>query len=126
MKRAEFDIALQGFCMTSGTWSLDDILKEEPADSEDIRRDERYLDHRGVVYLRHGKPASKRRGGNSPSDLEELVDAAITADANAEGLLPSGYLQTKQFRQVADQVITYLKRASAEEAITQRIRANES
>ena len=126
MKRAEFDIALQGFCMTSGTWSLDDILKEEPADSEDIRRDERYLDHRGVVYLRHGEPASKRRGGNSPSDLEELVDAAITADANAEGLLPSGYLQTKQFRQVADQVITYLKSASAEEAITQRIRANES
>ena len=126
MKRAEFDVALQGFCLSSGSWSLDDIITEEPADSADIRRDERYLDHRGVVYLRHGEPAAKRRGGNSPSDLESLVDEAIAADATAEGLLPSGYLQTKQFRQVADEVISYLKNKTAEKAINERIRSNES
>ena len=126
MKRTEFDVALQGLCLGSGAWSLDDIIAEEPADTADIRRDERYLDHRGVVYLRHGEPVATRRGGNTASDLEAIVEEAIAADAAGESLLPAGYLQTSQFRITADQVISYMKSPAADSAISDRIRANAS
>ncbi|MES2303928.1 MAG: hypothetical protein V4558_00375 [Gemmatimonadota bacterium] len=126
MKRAEFDVAVQGLCIGSGSWSLDDIIAEEPADSEDIRRDERFLDHRGVVYLRHGEPRSRRRGGNTPNDLEALVTDAIASQDATAGLLPEGYLQSKQFRQTADEIISYMRNPRAELAMEERIRSNES
>jgi hypothetical protein len=43
--------------MAAGEKSLDNLSFEDPARIDDARRRERLLDHRGVVYIRHGEPA---------------------------------------------------------------------
>jgi GWxTD domain-containing protein len=50
-----------GPCTRSGEKSLDDLTFEDPARLDDLRRKERMLDHRGVIYIRHGEPARRLR-----------------------------------------------------------------
>lgn len=50
-----------GPCTRSGEKSLDDLTFEDPARLDDLRRKERMLDHRGVIYMRHGEPARRLR-----------------------------------------------------------------
>jgi len=50
-----------GPCTRSGDKSLDDLTFEDPARLDDLRRKERMLDHRGVIYIRHGEPARRLR-----------------------------------------------------------------
>lgn len=84
-----------GPCTRSGEKSLDDLTFQDPARLDDLRRRERLLDHRGVVYIRHGEPAHRLRV--LPAQPGQFVPAAlpssgagVAADAAIDPFLPQG------------------------------------
>ena len=77
-----------GPCTRSDAKSLDDLTFEDPARLDDLRRKERMLDHRGVVYIRHGEPARRLR--SLPAQPGEF-DPAPMPDASADGASLSPY-----------------------------------
>ncbi len=67
-----------GPCKEGGAKSIDNLTFEDPARLEDARRRERLLDHRGVVYLRHGEPAARIRAPGLHADIAPLAAGPAT------------------------------------------------
>lgn len=61
-------------CMEDGYNSLDDIPFEEPSRTGRYRQRERMLDHRAVIYMRHGEPILAV-GGIQPGDMQNIMTA---------------------------------------------------
>ena len=55
-------------CIPDGPQTLDDLGASEPARTEGARSVERVLDHRALMYMRHGAPF-KEVGGFQPRDV---------------------------------------------------------
>lgn len=139
MKRTEFDVALQGQCMSSGAWSLDDLIAEEPRHPVDIRKDERFLDHRGIVYMRHGDPIAKSIAGGGSSEVARDPDnpglTQLTA-ADVSWFMPplSGGgdvtmtrdMVTRYLMATDSLMLMYRASATAEALMDERVRQNES
>lgn len=136
MKRTEFDVALQGECVPSGAWSLDDLIAEEPHHPGDIRKDERLLDHRGIVYLRHGDPIAKSTVGSGRNDVDRntLVPGLfeISSEDVSWFLPPNTNGRTKEEeldiarRFMSDSLFFFQKSLTAEQLMDERVRQNES
>lgn len=138
MKRTEFDIAIQRQCTPSGAWSLDDLIAREPSHPDDIRRDERLLDHRAIIYLRHGEPLARSIIGGNASALPKESNASVVtqlgiadvswfvppetgaaiggASANREAIL--SFLN--------DSAFIFSRSLTAEKLLDERVRHNES
>ena len=69
-------------CMPGGAKSPDDLTFQDPARLDDARRRERLLDHRGVIYIRHGEPA---RIINRLNFLPPMDQRTARRDVAAEG-----------------------------------------
>ncbi|MGE5926038.1 MAG: hypothetical protein ACM357_01690, partial [Gemmatimonadota bacterium] len=67
-----------GPCMEGGAKSVDNLTFDDPARLEDARRRERLLDHRGVVYMRHGEPAARIRAPGAHADIAPLAAGPAT------------------------------------------------
>jgi hypothetical protein len=67
-----------GPCIEGGAKSIDNLTFDDPARLEDARRRERLLDHRGVVYMRHGEPAARIRAPGVNADIAPLVAGPAT------------------------------------------------
>ncbi|HEX6644711.1 MAG TPA: hypothetical protein VF037_08535 [Gemmatimonadales bacterium] len=68
-----------GACLEAGPKSLDNLSFEDPSRLADARRRERMLDHRGIVYIRHGEPAARLRApGEGEFDVEQVAGATAT------------------------------------------------
>ena len=67
-----------GPCKEGGAKSIDNLTYEDPARLQDARRRERLLDHRGVVYMRHGEPAARIRAQGVRGDIAPLVAGPAT------------------------------------------------
>ncbi len=140
MKRTEFDISLQGQCVPSGAWSLDDLIAEEPHDPGDIRKDERMLDHRAIIYMRHGEPIAKSISSGTRSDVASTSEApGFTALSSADVSWfippvggegsddPTGTQRRDQIlRFLHDSAFVFTKSLSAEQLMDERLRQNES
>ena len=76
-------------CMPGGAKSPDDLTFQDPARLDDARRRERLLDHRGVIYIRHGEPARiiDRLNFLPPMDQRTVVG---DRSAEAAGTDPDG------------------------------------
>lgn len=79
-------------CMEDGYNSLDDIPFAEPSRAGRYRVRERMLDHRAVIYMRHGEPLLAV-GGVQPGDMQNIMSADGTggftvASANPGGAAP--------------------------------------
>ena len=74
-----------GPCKESGAKSIDNLAFEDPARLEDARRRERLLDHRGVVYLRHGEPAARIQAPGVNADNAPLAAGPATPPQVAFG-----------------------------------------
>jgi hypothetical protein len=68
-----------GPCSDRGFKSLDDLTFLHPDRLDDLRRRERIVDHRAVIYLRHGEPWQRRR----PPGLGVPVSELALGDASA-------------------------------------------
>ncbi len=89
-----------GPCTRSGEKSLDDLTFEDPARLDDLRRKERLLDHRGVIYIRHGEPARRLRtlpaqpGSFAPAPMpgapRERAPIAAPAAGSLDPYTPQG------------------------------------
>ena len=84
-----------GPCTRSGEKSLDDLTFEDPERLDDLRRKERMLDHRGVIYIRHGEPARRlrslpaQRGTLDPAPMPDGPgDRAPVAEPQLTALSP--------------------------------------
>lgn len=138
MKRTEFDVALQGECVPSGAWSLDDLIAEEPHHPGDIRKDERFLDHRAIVYLRHGEPTAKSIVGGGRSDVDRSPQAPgmhTVSDADVSWFLPPVSGNDAGTRAAAldnvrrflnDSLLFFSRSLTAEQLMDERVRQNES
>ncbi|HET7041090.1 MAG TPA: hypothetical protein VFI13_03690, partial [Gemmatimonadales bacterium] len=81
-------------CTSKDSFSLGQSGAHEATDPSDLRRDERILDDRGLMYLRHGDPlrivwtlgaGDRARTSSEAADRAELAQAELPADvANAE------------------------------------------
>jgi hypothetical protein len=69
-------------CMEDGASSLDDIDYDEPSRAGQYRVRERMLDHRAVVYMRHGEPLLAV-GGVQPDDMRNVVSPEGTGRFSA-------------------------------------------
>lgn len=67
-----------GACIEGGAKSIDNLTFDDPARLDDARRRERLLDHRGVVYMRHGEPAARIRAPGANADIAPLVAGPAT------------------------------------------------
>lgn len=83
-------------CMQDGANSLDDIDFDEPSRMGRYRVRERMLDHRAVVYMRHGEPLLAV-GGVQPDDMRNVVSpdgtgrfSAAIADPTATPVVADG------------------------------------
>ncbi|HEU4829936.1 MAG TPA: hypothetical protein VFT04_12140 [Gemmatimonadales bacterium] len=65
-----------GPCMADGPKSIDNLTYENPARGDDARRRERLLDHRGVIYIRHGEPAVRVQTPRAQAHNTELIALA--------------------------------------------------
>jgi tetratricopeptide (TPR) repeat protein len=72
-----------GPCKEDGAKSVDNLTFEDPARLQDARRRERLLDHRGVVYMRHGEPAARIRAPGAKGEIAPLVAGPVTPPAVA-------------------------------------------
>lgn len=137
MKRTEFDIAIQRQCTPSGAWSLDDLIEREPHHPDDIRKDERLLDHRAIIYMRHGEPIARSITGGSSSTIPQESDApGLTEISSSDvswfippvsGADPTGVIRRDEFlRFLTDSAFLFERSLSAEELMDERVRQNES
>lgn len=81
-RKTDFRLAMRlepdiGPCIESGAKSIDNLTFEDPARLDDARRRERLLDHRGVVYIRHGEPAARLAAPGARELDPEAVAAAV-------------------------------------------------
>ena len=67
-----------GPCKESGARSIDNLTFEDPARLQDARRRERLLDHRGVVYIRHGEPAARIRAPGARGEIAPPIFGPAT------------------------------------------------
>lgn len=138
MKRTEFDVALQGQCLSSGAWSLDDLIEKEPHHPGDIRKDERFLDHRGIVYMRHGDPIAKSLVGGGSSEVARTPGSPGLTEMHSVDvswfLPPVGGGNAEDTKQYVNDymaktdsvMLAYRNSATAEELMDERVRQNES
>ncbi len=135
MKRTEFDIAMQGQCVPSGAWSLDDLIAVEPHDPGDIRKDERLLDHRAIIYMRHGEPMARSITGGSRSDIAAASDAPGPGQLSSSDVswfippvtaTPGEDRRDLVSRFLTDSAFVFTKSVTAEQLLDERVRQNES
>lgn len=82
-----------GPCKEGGAKSIDNLTFEDPGRLEDARRRERLLDHRGVVYMRHGEPAARILAPGANADIAPLAAGPATPPqvAATDGDQPFAY-----------------------------------
>jgi tetratricopeptide (TPR) repeat protein len=82
-----------GPCKEGGAKSIDNLTFEDPARLQDARRRERLLDHRGVVYMRHGEPAARIQAPGARGEIAPLVAGPATPPrlGNADAAQPSEF-----------------------------------
>ena len=73
-----------GPCMEGGAKSVDNLSFEDPGRLEDARRRERLLDHRGVIYIRHGEPAARIRAPGAREDIAPVFAGPATPPAESD------------------------------------------
>ncbi|MEP6590493.1 MAG: hypothetical protein ABJC19_04845 [Gemmatimonadota bacterium] len=82
--RIEF--AFEGFteCVASNARFYQTLARTPPVDAEDIRGREQLLDHRGLIYLRHGTPIGRiaRTVVSGPTPITEVGIATKPLDFN--------------------------------------------
>lgn len=81
-------------CMETGAQSLDDLDYVEPARIGRYRVRERVLDHRAIIYMRHGEPYFQYAGFQSP-DLANVDDGGPLIDAAPEVMSMGGLPQLR-------------------------------
>ncbi len=135
MKRTEFDVAMQGNCIPSGAWSLDDLIAREPVHPDDIRKDERFLDHRAIVYMRHGEPMARSITGGNRSTVDPSPGAPglgqLTSEDVSWFIPPLGSYGPVQVRDLFlrffnDSSFIFSRSLTAEQQMDERVRQNES
>lgn len=135
MKQTEFDVALQGNCVPSGAWSLDDLIAREPVHPDDIRKDERFLDHRAIIYMRHGEPMARSITGGNRSTVDATPGAPgmgqLTSEDVSWFIPPLGsYTQVEArdlfLRFFNDSSFIFSRSLTAEQQMDERVRQNES
>lgn len=72
--RVEFGFEGHGACVSSYSQLYQRLAAAPPHDSSDIRGREQVLDHRGLIYLRHGEPIGRTErfsvtGASAPSQV---------------------------------------------------------
>lgn len=87
-----------GPCRESGARSVDNLTFEDPARLQDARRRERLLDHRGVVYMRHGEPAARIRAPGAKGEIAPLVAGPATPPevAQSAGSEPFAFSEDRE------------------------------
>lgn len=76
-------------CMEDGYNSLDDLAVAEPSRAGQYRVRERMLDHRAVIYMRHGEPLMAV-GGVQPQDMRNIMTPDGTGGFTVTSANPAG------------------------------------
>lgn len=86
-----------GPCIDPGENNFDDFEYDDPARTDDLRREERLLDQRAILYMRHGEPDVRFRTLATtdslvilPPDTGSLSPSSSDEDAAASGAASSG------------------------------------
>ncbi|MES2303927.1 MAG: hypothetical protein V4558_00370 [Gemmatimonadota bacterium] len=86
--RVEIDFENHDACVASNTAFYERLARVPPVDSLDIRAREPLLDHRGLVYLRHGMPLSRQVLATA-TGLTPIRAVGIAGDPFSDDLTPS-------------------------------------
>ncbi len=76
--RVEYGFEGMDACIGNDTELYDLLAREEPSHPHDVRHREPLLDHRGLIYLRHGAPVRRVYGPGEGFNADLLADTMLS------------------------------------------------